>query len=212
MPDDGITTYDWQPDYITNNEGLTIPAQVNYVGLGANLYQLGYEFHGSSVVINKFLSRSYLWEKIRVQGGAYGGLAMFDANSGVFNFLSYRDPNLLKTLENYRGAADFLRKLDLSHEEVVKSIVGGIGVMDSYQLPDAKGYASMVRHLTGYTDAIRQQTRDEILGTTLEDFKRLGEVLAGINESGAIVVMGSQQAIASANTERPDLLPITKVL
>ncbi len=54
-------------------EGLTIPAQVNYVGKGANLYDLGYEYDGSAEVITGYLRLAYLWEKIRVQGGAYGG-------------------------------------------------------------------------------------------------------------------------------------------
>jgi presequence protease len=32
----------------TAKEGLAIPAQVNYVGKGANLYDLGYEYDGSA--------------------------------------------------------------------------------------------------------------------------------------------------------------------
>ena len=101
---------------------------------------------------------TYLWEKIRVQGGAYGGFGVFDSNSGVFSFLSYRDPNLDATLENYDNAAGYLKNLDaksLSDSELTKAIIAAIGDMDSYQLPDAKGYTSMMRHLTGRTDEIR---------------------------------------------------------
>jgi presequence protease len=90
----------WLPGLQCPPKGLTIPAQVNFVGKGANLFQLGYQLHGSAYVINNHLNGTWLWEKIRVQGGAYGGFT-FDSQSGVFNFLSYRDPNLLQSLEIY---------------------------------------------------------------------------------------------------------------
>ena len=92
----------------TKFEALTIPAQVNYVGKGANLYKLGYEPHGSVSVINNYLGTTWLWEKVRVQGGAYGGFSAFDTHSGTFTFLSYRDPNLLATLDTYDKTVDFL--------------------------------------------------------------------------------------------------------
>ena len=59
--------------------------------------------------------------------------------SGVFSFLSYRDPNLLKTLDIYDGTGDFLRCLDVDEDTLTKAVIGTIGDVDSYQLPDAKG-------------------------------------------------------------------------
>ncbi len=206
----GLTV--WTPDGGPRNEGLTIPAQVNYVAKGANLYDLGYTLHGSALVITSYLGTSYLWEKIRVQGGAYGGFAVFDRHSGVFDFLSYRDPNLLGTLDNYDGAARFLRELELSQDELTKGIIGTIGSMDAYQLPDAKGYTSMVRHLTGVTDEDRQRIRDEVLSTTAAHFRQFGEVLAEVSQAGRVVVMGSKDAIEAANAQRGGFLQVTKVL
>jgi Zn-dependent M16 (insulinase) family peptidase len=159
------------------NEGLTIPAQVNYVGQAVNLFEEGYKLHGSALVASKYLRATYMWEKVRVQGGAYGGYSLFDPHSGVFTHLSYRDPNLLATLEAYRGAPGFLGSLDLSESELTKSIIGTISDLDAYQLPDAKGWTSMVRHLIGYSDEMRQQVRDEVLATTADDFHAFGAVL-----------------------------------
>ena len=193
-------------------EGLTIPAQVNYVGKGANLYKLGYQPHGSINVIRKYLGTTYIWEKIRVQGGAYGGMIVYDLHSGVFNFLSYRDPNLLKSLKNYDGTANFLRNLDLAESELVKSIIGTIGDMDAYQLPDAKGYSSMVRYLTGYSEDERQKIREQVLGTTAEDFKALADVLEQLNQTGKVAVLGSAAAIAEANQEAGGFLTVKTVL
>jgi presequence protease len=192
-------------------EGLTIPAQVNYVGKGANLYDFGYEYDGSAEVVIGYLRLAYLWEKVRVQGGAYGAFSVFDDASGVFTFLSYRDPNVAATVDNYDKAAAFLKGLDasrLSDNELTKAIIGAIGDLDSYQLPDAKGYTSMLRYLTNRTDELRQKTRDEVLSTNGEDFIAFGEVLEKVAQSNAVTVLGSQNAIESANIG----LEVTKVL
>lgn len=194
------------------NEGLTIPAQVNYVGKGGNLFALGYEPHGSVHVISNYLRNTWLWERVRVQGGAYGGYSNFDQNSGVFTFTSYRDPNVLPTLQNYDKAAAFLRELQLNESELTRSIIGTIGDMDAYMLADAKGYQSMVRHLTRYTDEERQRVRDEVLGTAVSDFRRFGEVLGRLAEKGDVVVMGSADAINKANSDSGDFLEVKKVL
>lgn len=61
------------------------------------------------------------------------------------SYLSYRDPNLLPTLEAYDGAPDFLRTLELDKDGLTKAIIGTIGDIDSYQLPDAKGYTALSR-------------------------------------------------------------------
>jgi len=196
----------------SSSEGLTIPTQVNYVAKGADLFKLGYKLHGSVQVINKLLGTSWLWEKIRVQGGAYGGFSLFDIYSGVYTFLSYRDPNLLATLDNFDATAGFLRSLDLSAAELTKSIIGTIGDLDAYLLPDAKGWLSLTRHLIGLTDAQRQQFRDEVLATTPADFKAFGETLQALAQHGEMVVLGSAAAIEKANQQRPGLLEVKKVL
>ncbi len=190
----------WIPTILPENEGLTIPAQVNYVGKGANIYELGYELHGSISVITNYLRTTWLWEKIRIQGGAYGAFCAFNKLTGVLSYLSYRDPNLDSTLANYDATAAFLRDLNLSEDELTKSIIGAIGAIDAYQLPDAKGYTSMIRYLVGQTDEERQKYRDEVLGTTLADFKAFAEVLEEVNRAGHVVVMGSPDTIKAANT------------
>ena len=108
-------------------------------------------------------------------------------------------------------APEFLKGLDgarLNDNELTKSIIGAIRGMDSYQLPDAKGYTSMMRYLTGRSDAVRQEIRDEILSTNGEDFIAFGEMLEKVSQSNAVAVMGSQSAIEAANLD----LEVTKVL
>lgn len=201
----------WTPPRATENEGLSFPAQVNYVGKGANLYALGYTYHGSLEVIANHLRTSYLWDKIRVQGGAYGAFNRFNRQSGVWTFLSYRDPNLEETLKVYDGAGVYLRDLSLSSDDLTKSIIGAIGSMDPHQLPDAKGYTAFVRHLLGVTDADRQLRREQVLGTTAADFRAFGDVLDAVRAEGRVVVLGSQDALQRANRE-DGFLQIRRVL
>jgi Zn-dependent M16 (insulinase) family peptidase len=202
----------WSPQQLPAFEGLTIPARVNYVAKGANLYELGYQFHSSVAVILNYIRTTWLWKRVRVQGGAYGGFCAFDRFSGVFSYLSYRDPNLLDTLENYDQTSQFLQDTDLSEDELTKSIIGVIGQMDAYQLPDAKGYTSMIRYLTGISEEERQRIRDEVLTTRPEDFKAFADTLRQVNDKGLVVVMGSQEAIGEANAARGGWLQTLKVL
>ncbi|MBK8822766.1 MAG: insulinase family protein [Anaerolineales bacterium] len=211
LPEKSAELSAFNAEAVVQKEGLTIPAQVNYVAKAANLYDLGYEFDASAEVITGYLRMTHLWEKIRVQGGAYGGFCVFDSNSGVFSFLSYRDPNLDSTLENYDSSAGFLKNLDassLNDNELTKAIIGAIGDRDGYQLPDAKGYTSMMRYLTGRTDEMLQKEREQILSTNGEDFISFGEVLEKAAKSEAVAVIGSQAAIEGAKAG----LKVTKVL
>ena len=203
----------WGREALPAREGLSLPAQVNYVGKGARLSEHGYEWHGSAMVARGWLSTAYLWEKLRVQGGAYGGFAVHDRLSGVFNFLSYRDPHLLRTLEVCDGAAEALAAWRPGRAEVTRAIIGAIGALDRYQLPDAQGYSSLLRHLTGLREELRQRNREQVLGTSGADFRRFAEALALVRDHGDIVVLGSAAALEAAGAERSDLPGVvTKVL
>ncbi len=212
LPGELATPATWNPSFHTEDEGLAIPAQVNYVGKGANLYDVGYDYHGSIHAINKYVRTGWLWDKVRAEGGAYGAFVSFSKQSGVYSFLSYRDPNLENTLNIYDETARVLRSVELSKDELTKSIIGAISDVDGYQLPDAKGYTSMVRYLIGETDADRQQMRDQILGTTAADFRAFGEVLSSFNEQARVVVMGDGETLARW-AESSDHKPVvTKVM
>ena len=130
----------------------------------------------------------------------------------MWTYLSYRDPNLLKTLDNYDGVSAFLRDHAPSQAEVERSIIGVIGSLDAYELPDAKGFTSLTRHLLGISEDYRQRIRDEVLGTTTADFVAFADVLDAVRANGQIVVLGSPAAIDTANAVQPGLLSKTKVM
>ncbi|MHB0922432.1 MAG: insulinase family protein [Bellilinea sp.] len=212
LPVGGLPAKAWQPSSLPSPEGLTVPSQVNFVGKGTNLYTAGYQLHGSAFVITPYLRGTYMWDKIRVQGGAYGGFSVFDQHSGAFNYLSYRDPNLDRTLTAYDQAGAFLRSMDISESELTKAIIGAIGEIDAYQLPDAKGYTSLARYLLGINDEERQRLRDEVLTTSPADFRNFGEVLEAASQNSAVVVLGSADAVENSQLKQGGKLEVKKVL
>ncbi|HEV7719309.1 MAG TPA: insulinase family protein [Arsenicitalea sp.] len=193
------------------SEGLTFPAQVNFVAKGADLLKFGYKNTGATAVALRHLNTTYLWDRVRVQGGAYGGSANYDPYSGGFTFVSYRDPNLVQTLDAYDGAASFLKD-GIGTDELTRSIIGAIGSMDSYRLPDAKGFTSLLWYLMGSSEELRQQRRDEVLNASAADFRALGDVLGEVAKAGQVVVLGSDAAIKAANDERGGFLEVTRVM
>jgi len=212
LPEKESKKVTWSPEELTESEGMIIPAQVNYVGKGSDLYHLGYNYHGSIHVITHFLRTTWLWEQVRVLGGAYGALCRFDKFSGAFSLVSYRDPNLLDTLNTFDRTARFLADLELGKEELTKSIIGAIGEIDGYMFPDTMGLVSMQRYLNGATDASRQIMRDQILATTLDDFKSFADILNSFKEKSIVKVLGSESSINSANKNKKDFLKTFSVL
>ncbi|XP_057787461.1 presequence protease 1, chloroplastic/mitochondrial [Salvia miltiorrhiza] len=202
----------WNARLPPTNEAIVIPTQVNYVGKAANLFETGYQLKGSAYVISKYISNTWLWDRVRVSGGAYGGFCDFDTHSGVFSFLSYRDPNLLKTLDIYDGTSNFLRELEMDDDALTKAIIGTIGDVDSYQLPDAKGYSSLMRHLLGVTEEERQIRREEILSTRLNDFKEFADVIEAVKDKGIAVAVASSDDVDAAHKTCPEFFQVKKAL
>lgn len=197
-----------RPKQLPAREGLTIPAQVNYVGKGVNLDAEGYKLRGGDQVVARFMRNTYLWDRVRVQGGAYGAHCVLDRLSGVMLATSYRDPNVTRTLGIYDAMREHLMTLEISPDELASSIVGAIGDMDAYLLPDAKGFTAMARWLQGIGEASLQELREEMLSTTIEDFRRFGRAAGLLADRGRVAILGSREALGAAELD----LAITKVL
>jgi len=185
----------WSTGEYPANEALLLPAQVNYVGQLLDLNSVGYEHHGSIHVISRYLRTGYLWDQVRVMGGAYGAMCNYDRVSNTMGFLSYRDPNVKQSLDAYAGTADFLRNADLSDSLIGQAIIGMTGDLDQPKLPPAKAHASFTWYLCGITDEDRQQVRDEILSTRKEHFLMLADALEGAAPTAEMCVLGNEEKI-----------------
>jgi len=175
------------------NEGFIVPTQVNYVGQGGRLYDVGERMSGSASVIARHLRTGYLWDTVRVIGGAYGGFCTLSGGTGIFTFLSYRDPNFVGSFEAYEAAADALMEQaeNLTEEQLATAIIGAVGDLDSALSVDAKGATQFSRWMANESAESRQRHRDEILATSKDEFiqfaKRMKERMTKEKMSTAVI-------------------------
>ena len=85
--------------------------KVQYVARVGNFIDNGADYTGALQILKVILSYDYLWQNVRVKGGAYGCMSGF-SRTGEGYFVSYRDPNLERTMEVYEGIADYLRNFN----------------------------------------------------------------------------------------------------
>jgi len=185
-------------------QGLQVPTQVNYVAKCGAIYAPGEQVSGATSVITRYLGTSYLWDQVRVQGGAYGCSLGFSQIDGIATYSSYRDPNVVRTLTTYDATGDYLRTNRLSEADLSKAIIGAIGALDAPQSVYGKGSMALRRHMLGVTLEDRQIWRDQVLGTTADDFVNFAERLDKLIDSGSVAVVASEGAITDANGMLPE--------
>ncbi len=185
---------------LPKGELLSVPSQVNYVGLGMTIGGEGYRYSGAHAVVMRHLRMGYLWDRVRILGGAYGCSANFNRATGAFLFTSYRDPNIAKTLEVYKECAHYLENVRLSEADITRAVVGTIGDVDHYLLPGDRGAAAFSRWITGDTDEDRQRRREEILGAGLSDFRDFALHMEKALHSAFPCVLGGSDAEAFARS------------
>lgn len=178
------------PEPVRKNEGIKLSGAVNYVALTGNYKKAGAAYTGALRVLSSVLSSGYLWQQVRVQGGAYGSGCAFRV-SGDGMFMSFRDPNLRKTLENYRAIPDYLEQLDLPAEAVEGYVISTIGTMDMPLTPSMCGETDFRCYFCGLDNDWLQKERDEVLGCTNETLKGLAEYVRSITEENNFCVFGS---------------------
>ncbi len=177
------------------NEGLETSAQIQYVGRAGNYRaESGLSYTGALRVLKVILGYEYLWTNVRVKGGAYGCMCNF-GKSGDSYFVSYRDPNLKKTMETFEKTGDYLRSFTADERTMTKYIIGAVSDMDIPSNPSAKGLRSSGAYLTNQTIEDTQQERDEVLSCTQEDIRALAEYMDAIMEEDAVCVVGNGQTI-----------------
>lgn len=205
LPQHHVPTTQWPQVDIPTNEALIATSQVNYVGVVASLHTLGYTASGADIVVNRYLSQSYLHEQIREKGGAYGAFSVLEIRSGMLTMLSYRDPNITQTLDVYAQAGAWLQQVTLDEETLLQSIIGASGDLDNYMLPATRGFTAFSDYLNGVDHAYRQRIRDQALHVTNEDFARYGEILSRAAQQWEAIVLGGESAITQARESQPGL-------
>jgi len=207
FPDPYSTIHPWVLAFKSRmplrNEGFIVPTQVSYVTKGGRLFQEGEYISGSSSVISRFLSTNYLWDRVRVIGGAYGAFCNLE-NNGIFTCSSYRDPNLKETLTVYDEMAQNLNStailLESDFDTLSSAIIGTIGDLDSVLSPDMKGRVAFNRWLARESPEYRQKYRDEVLNSKPSDFLLMAKKLSAMKDK-TVAVVSSKGKFESAREQ-----------
>lgn len=181
------------------NEGFKTAGQVQYVAVSGNFRRAGLDYTGALRILKVIFNYEYLWSNIRVKGGAYGCMSGFKRNGDSY-LVSYRDPNLGKTLEVYKGAAEYLRSFKADEEEMTKYIIGTVSDMDVPLTPAGKGGASLNAYMCQVSQEQLQRERDQVLSAAAEDIRALAGHIESLVSQNNFCVVGSENAIqAEAN-------------
>ena len=176
------------------NEGFKTSSKVQYVARVGNFIDEGKDYTGALQILKVILSYDYLWQNVRVKGGAYGCMSNF-TRIGDGYFMSYRDPNLEKTNVIYEGIVEYLKGFSVSERDMTKYIIGTISNMDQPMTPAAKGDRSMNLYMNHVSEEMIRKEREEVLDATEEDIRALAEIVEAILKNNYFCVIGSEEKI-----------------
>ena len=165
-----------------------------------NLHDCGIPYNGSFRVLSKILTYDYLWNEVRVQGGAYGIRAIF-TNLRVLDMLllsSYRDPHVKRTYETFRNIVSYLRRFSPDESEMTKYVIGAVSMLDAPTSPAQSAYLADLRAFAGLSDERMQQYREETIDATAEQIRRYADVLAPAFEHAVICTVGAVDKVQAA--------------
>lgn len=184
------------PSPVKKNEGLMSSAQIQYVCRAGNYADKGLSYTGALRVLKVVMSYEYLWMQVRVRGGAYGCMCQF-GKTGESYFVSYRDPNLEKTIEVYEKAADFVAGFEADERTMTQYIIGAVSALDMPLTPAARGTYSLAGYMTGLSFDRVQRERDELLAADAETIRELAAHIRAFMEDECLCVVGNEEKIQS---------------
>lgn len=176
------------------NEGIKTAGQVQFAALAGNYMEEGQNYTGTLKVLKTIMAYDYLWVNIRVKGGAYGCMCNFFRNGNAY-FVSYRDPNLLETIEVYKNVADYVADFDVDARDMTKFVLGTMSMADTPLNPSAKGDRSYNCYMTGLTEEQLQKERDSIIDCQAEDIRALAGHMKAVLDNYVLCVVGNEDKI-----------------
>ncbi len=189
-------------------QALLTVTNVNFAALALPASSFGTEESVQEAILAHYLSTGFLWEQVRMKGGAYGAGASVSSLERVFTFSSYRDPNIARTLDSFRQALDSARARPLSNEAFEQVLIGAVGREERPMAPGERGYTALKRALLGISDRMRQDRRNRLLASSPEDLSAAAARLSARFAQGYAAVLTGRQALESSGLRDLDLVEI----
>lgn len=172
------------------NEAIVIPGDISFTGFSGDLGC----YNGYGFLMAHICSFDYLWNEVRVKGGAYGtGLKAL--SSGIISAYSYRDPNAANSLKTFDNIADYVRSFASTDKSLVGFIIGAMSSASPLLTPKSRSSACASNYFSNVTYDDRKATREQIVGTTMQDLLELADNIENSFKNGSFCVVGSQKQI-----------------
>lgn len=180
------------------HEAFVIPSDVCYLGQSTDPRALGIATNGSWGVAANALSYGYLWNEIRVKGGAYG-CGFRAAADRRLAFYTYRDPAIDPSIDRIAGAGAWLGELDTDRDTFEGYIVSTVSSNDAPVKPYALTKRINGAYFSKRTPGYRERLRSEMLTTTPKRLRELGSDVAQVAEKAPRCVFGGREIIEASN-------------
>ncbi len=181
-------------------QGWVWSVPVNYVTRVFRAVQYSHPDSAALTVLSKLLRSEFLHREIREKGGAYGGLASYSAEAGLFSLLSYRDPHILRTLDVYQQAIDWAVAGNFSAESVKEAILTIFSDLDKPLSPAGVGAQEFANLRQGLTLKMRNQMRQQLLSVDAAALTRVAKQYLQQGQS-AVSVLAGEAALKQANEQ-----------
>lgn len=184
------------PEPVAKREAFIVPGDVCYVAKGADVHK-AVDYDGAWAVLSSALSFDYLWNEVRVKGGAYG-VGFRITPEGFGRFYSFRDPGIDATLARYDEAGSWLSAFDPAQDEMEGYIVSTVASHDAPAKPRQVARRQDVALFSGKPAGYREQLREEKLAATSEKLRAYAEVLDRIAAEGAVCAFGGEDVLRAS--------------
>lgn len=182
-------------------EALIIPATVSYLAQAFRSSLIESEEYGSELLLSHILKTDFLWENVRMKGGAYGASASANGMEGIFSFSSYRDPNIEKTISAFKEGLELLSNDVTKGNVIEKAIITIVGKDMKPQSPGEKSIIGFIRKLYNITDEMRKTRRDSILKVDSASLKiAAARLLVELSNSSLVVLAGKDKIEEASRT------------
>ena len=177
-------------------EAVIIPSDVSYAAYGANIGQYGCKFDARLSVVSILLSYGYLWNEIRVHGGAYGAGFRAGRNGNVVCH-TYRDPDPLNSVEVCKNIGGFIREFVGSDETIDRYIISSVAAAEPLQSTARQGFDADIYRLSGVTYEDKLRDRTQMLQMKKQELLELCEMFDSMAEGNSVCIVGSQAALSN---------------
>lgn len=186
------------PEPVDKHEAFAVPTDVTYSALVADRGQVcgaGSAFSGEWLVLSRILSYDYLWNEVRVVGGAYG-VSFNMGRLGLASFSSYRDPHVSQTMQRFKGSSEWMADFNPCEAEFEGYVVSTAAAFDRPVKPRSLIRRQATMALTGYARERYLEYRQQVLSASLEGVKQLSAALDSLCQGGHACVVGNRELLA----------------